>query len=64
MTTLDSAAHSRKAARAVLEDALGFFPSFSSSAYIMLAEPNSYRRGTVDDQPLQALSQDFKEPVL
>ena len=64
MTTLDSAARSRKAARAVLEDALGVFPSFSSSTCIMLAEPNSYRRGAVDDQPLRALSQDFQEAVL
>ena len=31
MTTLDSAAHSRKATRAVLKDALGVFPFFSSS---------------------------------
>ena len=64
MTTLDSAAHSRKATPAVPEDALGAFPSFSSSTYTIRAKPNSCRRGAVDEQPLRALSQDFKEDVL
>ena len=64
MTTLDSAAHNSKATPAVPENALGAFPFFSSSTYIMRAKRNSYRRGAVDDQPLRALSQDFKETVL
>ena len=32
--------------------------------YTIWAKPNSYQRGTVDDQPLRALSQDLKESVL
>jgi len=63
MSTLDSAAHSRKADLPMSEDALGVFPFFSSSTH-HAGSTQFLSICTMDDQPLRALSQDSQEAVL
>ena len=57
MMTLDSAAQGQEAALQI-PDVLGVFRLFSLSTQIMQAQPNSYRRNAVVDEPPRALSQE------
>ena len=61
MEKLCTSEHRHRIRQAMQDDAVGACPSLSSSTRCMCAQPNSYRRGTANDEPSQSLSRDSRE---